>query len=63
MIGGSGAGALDADLEAACRRALAIPAASCTAFARRFSWEACAEQFLDNLRPLSPPALASTAGA
>ena len=63
VIGGSGAGALDADLEAACRRALAIPAESCTAFARRFSWEACAEQFLDNLRPLSPPSLAGTAGA
>jgi len=33
------------------------------AFARRFSWEACAEQFLVNLSPLSPPALAGTAGA
>ena len=52
VIGSSGSGALDEDLAAACRRALEIPAESCRRYAERFSWEACAEQFVRNLRPL-----------
>ncbi len=43
-------GALDNDLEAACRRALGVAdAAACRAHAMRFSWENCTKQFLVNL--------------
>ncbi len=62
VIGSTGTGALDEDLAAACLKALAIPRSTCVAYAQRFSWEACAEQFLDNLRPLDRPA-AALAGA
>jgi glycosyltransferase involved in cell wall biosynthesis len=63
VIDDSGTGALDEDLLAACYTALTIPAARCVAYAQRFSWEACAHQFLDNLRPLTrtPVALAASA--
>jgi glycosyltransferase involved in cell wall biosynthesis len=49
VIGDSGTGALDADLEKACHAALAIPGEHCRAYALRFSWAACARQFLGNL--------------
>lgn len=42
-------GALDSDLYAAATRALDLSPASCRAFARGFSWEACTRQFVDNL--------------
>jgi glycosyltransferase involved in cell wall biosynthesis len=58
VIGNSGAGVLDEDLLAACYTALTIPGEHCRAYAQRFSWEACARQFLDNLKPLPAPELA-----
>ena len=49
VLGDSGAGVLDADLGIACRQALAIPPARARAHALRFSWQACARQFLANV--------------
>jgi glycosyltransferase involved in cell wall biosynthesis len=49
VVGGSGAGVLDEDLRAAALAALAIPRAAALAHARRFTWEGCARQFLDNI--------------
>lgn len=49
VVGGSGAGALDEDLGAACLKALKIPREKALAHARRFTWEASARQFLDNV--------------
>jgi len=51
ILTGSGAGALDTDLAAAVKKALAIPAAQCRAVAESFSWKAATEQFLGNLAP------------
>ncbi len=45
-------GALDADLGAACLRALGADRVACRAYAERFSWRACAETFLSHLVPL-----------
>lgn len=42
-------GALDENLENACRRALMLDPAACIAYARNHSWEACAQQFLSQL--------------
>ncbi len=39
-------GATDADLSAAIRTALTADRAACAAYARHFSWEACADQFV-----------------
>jgi glycosyltransferase involved in cell wall biosynthesis len=50
VIADSGTGALDEDLAQACRAALAIAPERCRAYASRFSWAACARQFLGNLR-------------
>jgi glycosyltransferase involved in cell wall biosynthesis len=50
IIGGTGAGALDHDLRAACLRALDVPREAALAVARRYTWEAAAGQFLDNVR-------------
>ena len=47
VIGGSNAGVLDEDLCAAAMKALQIPTANALAHARRFSWEACANIFLE----------------
>jgi glycosyltransferase involved in cell wall biosynthesis len=46
-------GAVDADLRAACLRALEADREACRAHAERYSWRACAELFLANLVPLS----------
>lgn len=51
VVGNHGVGALDDDLGAAVRRALAIPPAACRAFAETRSWRDSASQFLDNLAP------------
>jgi len=51
VIGDSGAGVLDADLASAAERALAIPRDRCRTHAETFSWDACTDQFLDNLQP------------
>ena len=51
VIGNSGVGHLDEDLEKACMAALNIPREHCRPYAERFSWNACALQFLNNLEP------------
>jgi glycosyltransferase involved in cell wall biosynthesis len=48
VIGNAPVEALDPDLGAACRRALAIPRDACRAFALQMSWEASARKFLAN---------------
>ena len=45
------AGALDADLAAAARRALALSGADARSHAMRYSWENCADMFVRNLQP------------
>ena len=59
IIPGSGAGALADDLEnglkEACLEALKIDRGQVRAYAERFSWRACAEEFVRNLDPLPQP--------
>ena len=54
VIADSPAGVLAEDLADAARRALGIPAETCRAHALSFSWQACTQQFLDNLSPFDP---------
>jgi glycosyltransferase involved in cell wall biosynthesis len=54
VIGDAPVGALDNDLETACRRALTIDRAACRTFALSRSWRACTLQFLSNLA-VEPP--------
>ncbi|MGC8469612.1 MAG: glycosyltransferase family 4 protein [Acetobacteraceae bacterium] len=49
-----GAGAIDADLAAAARRALACDRAAARALAETYSWRASAEAFLSHLVPIDP---------
>ncbi len=58
-------GALDADLHAACRRALLCPREASRATALRYGWEACHERFRAHLVPLraTPAALSEPASA
>ena len=51
ILGGSDAGALDEDLQRAALKALELPRARCREHALRFTWSACARQFLDQLAP------------
>lgn len=65
VIDGSPVGVLDDDLSAAAVRALEIPRESCRNYALRFSWRACAEQFLSHLAAFDrkaafPDSLAAT---
>lgn len=53
VVDGHGIGVLDDDLDYAIERALAIPPERCRAHALKFSWKACAEQFLENLEPFA----------
>ncbi|HEY3799638.1 MAG TPA: glycosyltransferase family 1 protein [Caulobacteraceae bacterium] len=46
--------AVDDDLRAACLAALAMDRTAARAYAERFSWRACAEDFVRNLSPLPP---------
>ncbi len=55
VIGDSGAGALDDDLGAACRRALAIPRERSRCHAETFSWRAATAQFASYLQPVPGP--------
>jgi len=48
-------GALDHDLSAAIARALAVPRASCRAYALNFTWARTAAMFLDSLVPVERP--------
>jgi glycosyltransferase involved in cell wall biosynthesis len=49
VIGKSGVGCLNEDLKLAIDNALQIPAEKCRQHALKFSWQACTQQFLDNL--------------
>lgn len=49
VIGGTGAGALDADLRAASLAALSVPRARCRAEALRYTWAESARQFYENI--------------
>lgn len=53
-IGDDPAGALDADLHAACLHAQGIPRETARAFAMRFRWEESAKRFLDNVADVRP---------
>ncbi|WP_158044626.1 glycosyltransferase family 4 protein [Skermanella pratensis] len=53
VVDGAAVGCLDEDLARAVSCALAIPAERCRAYALTWSWRASAEQFLNNLKPLS----------
>ena len=55
IIPGSGAGAVDEDLKTACLEALNCDPATVRAYAERFSWRACAEEFVRNLQPYPEP--------
>ena len=58
IIPGSGAGVLAEDvggLKDACLEALKIDRAQVRAYAERFSWRACAEEFVRNLEPHPEP--------
>jgi len=55
LIPGSGAGAVGDDLLAASLEALTMPRADCRAYAEKFSWRACAEEFVRNLKPQPRP--------
>jgi glycosyltransferase involved in cell wall biosynthesis len=55
LIPGSGAGAIDDDLKAACLEALKCSREAARAYAETYSWRACAEQFVNNLEPLPVP--------
>jgi len=52
VIGESGAGVLDDDLERAVNKALKIPREKCREYALNYSWEKVAKIFLDNLSPI-----------
>lgn len=52
ILPGSDAGAVGPDLSANIAAALAMDRAKARAWAERFSWRACAEQFLANLDPV-----------
>ncbi|MEO1193254.1 MAG: glycosyltransferase family 1 protein [Pseudomonadota bacterium] len=53
VVGGSGAGVLDEDLAKAAKAALELDPKVARAYAERFSWRACAEQFRGFLAPFA----------
>lgn len=55
IIPGSHAGAINTDLKVAALEALHCDRAITRAYAERFSWRACAEEFRRNLEPLPKP--------
>ena len=58
IIPGSGAGALAEDfggLKGACLEALKIDRSVVRAYAERFSWRSCADEFVRNLEPYPEP--------
>lgn len=55
LIPGSAAGVCDDDLQKACLEALKLSRADARAYAEKFSWRACAEEFRRNLQPLPKP--------
>lgn len=66
VIESAGCGVLDDDLGRAMSGALAIPRERCLAYAGRFSWRRCAEQFVGHLHRIdveAPDLAGSTASA
>ncbi|MES1202024.1 MAG: glycosyltransferase family 1 protein [Pseudomonadota bacterium] len=55
LLPGSKAGIADDDLQKACLEALKLSRADARAYAEKFSWRACAEEFRRNLQPLPKP--------
>ncbi len=55
ILPGTGAGAVNTDLRAACLEALSLSRERARAHAELFSWRACAEEFRRNLQPLPKP--------
>jgi glycosyltransferase involved in cell wall biosynthesis len=55
LLPGSNAGICDDDLQKACLEALNLSRADARAYAEKFSWRACAEEFRRNLQPLPKP--------
>lgn len=49
ILTGSDVGALDADLRAACLRALDLDRSRCREFALQFTWDRCTRQLFDNI--------------
>ena len=61
VIGTAPVGVLSEDLRAACFGALQIRREACTAFAAKFTWEACARIFVEHMAEI--PAIAPKRGA
>jgi glycosyltransferase involved in cell wall biosynthesis len=55
LLPGSNAGVCDDDLRTACLAALKLSREDARAYAEKFSWRACAEEFRRNLQPLPRP--------
>lgn len=55
LIPGSGAGVCSDDLREACLEALKIDRVAARAYAEKFSWRACTEEFVRNLQPYPEP--------
>src|SRR3712207_1059664 len=55
IIPGSNAGAVSDDLRQACLDCLPLDRKVVRAYAERFSWRACAEEFVRNLQPYPEP--------
>jgi glycosyltransferase involved in cell wall biosynthesis len=53
VVHGTGVGIVHEDLKTAVMAAIVLPRQACRNFALTFSWQSCAEQFLDNLAPFS----------
>jgi glycosyltransferase involved in cell wall biosynthesis len=54
VIGRAPVGCLDENLKTACEKAVGISGEDCREYALDFSWESCAQMFLDNLAPFNP---------
>ena len=55
VLGDSGAGAMDEDLQAACMKAMNISRDLARSHAEKFSWTASSETFLSHLHPVQKP--------
>ena len=55
ILAGTDAGVLNENLQIACYKALGLDRTACRKLAEHYSWRACAEQFLSNMRPLGTP--------
>nr|WP_306017301.1 glycosyltransferase family 1 protein [Oceanicaulis sp. MMSF_3324] len=55
IIPGSKAGSVNDDLKVACLEALEMTREDCRAYAEKYSWRSCAEEFVQNLKPQPRP--------